>query len=111
MLLKCRSPEGDEDGAVTADISEAFSVNWCGRNMLLTAEEVRFAKAFDSYGRAGRNSTTGMGSLPTVLHERHCLHCGAERRGQPLYIKPAVLLTMGGRIVVRTGSWVCGGEA
>jgi len=111
VLLKGRSPEGDEDGAVTADASEACSFKRRGRKMLPCVEEVRFAKVSDSYGRAGRISTTGMGSLPTVLHERHCLHFGAKRRGQPLKIKPAVLYTMRSRIAVRTGSWVCGGEA
>jgi len=110
VLLKGRSPEGDEDGAVTADASEACSFKRRGRKMLPCVEEVRFAKVSDSYGRAGRISTTGMGSLPTVLPERHCLHFGAERRGQPLKIKPAVLYTMRSRIAVRTGSWVCGGE-
>jgi len=111
VLLMGRSPEGDEDWAVAAHASKACSVKRRGRKLLPCAEEVRFAKVFDSYERAGRSSTTGTGSLLTVLHERHCLHRGAERRGQPLHITPAVLYTMGGRIAVRTGSWICDGEA
>jgi len=111
VLLEGRSSERDEDGTVTEDAVEAETVKRRGRNMLPCAEEVRFAKVFDSYGRAGCNSSSGAGSLPTVLHERHCLHCGAARDGRPLQIKPAVLYSMGGRIAVQTGSWVCGSQA
>lgn len=106
ILLPSRD-DAHDDGIPPAELDENESIRRRSRNMLPCAAEVRSGLIFDSYGKQGRGSPTGMGVLPTILHERTCVKCRRKRNGRVLTTTEAVLHTMGGRVAVRTGTWTC----
>lgn len=102
-------PQDDtlEDKAAAAEAEEDVRTNRRSRNMLPCAGELRSGIIFESYGRQGRGSPTGMGMLLSVIHERSCVKCKIKRSRRPLVISNATLYTMGGRVAVRTGVSTC----
>lgn len=107
VLLERPAAGTEAGGLPPVEVHEEQSTSRRSRNMLPCRGEVRSCTIFDSYGRAGRDSLSGMGSLPGVLHERSCVKCSRLRENRPLTTTEAVLFTMGGRVAVRTGVWTC----
>ena len=105
-------PENDaaEDGSPPDEVADDNEIIRRARNLLPCKEEVRIGVIFDSYGRAVRDSPTGMGALPAVFHERKCMRRETARGSLPLETTDAILHTMSGRVSMRTGSWTCGNQ-
>lgn len=97
----------DEDILPEWEVAHNKKTNRRAINMLPCRGELNGGRIFDSYGRSGRGTQTGMGSLPCLLDERSCTACERGRRGAPLDMTDAMLYTMGGLVSVGTGAWTC----
>lgn len=97
----------DEDSLPEGEVADNKQTKRRSRNILRFRGELNGGRTFNSYGGSGRGTQTGMGSLPSVLHERSCTACERGRRGAPLDMMDDTLYRMGGLVSVRTGAWTC----